>query len=337
MKISFVWKFIFLTFIILILGILIVVKGSVDNSWAQVWNAFFHPDDSILSNVLWQLRLPRLCTAMLAGSAMACAGLLIQTYFENPLADPYVLGIHSGSSLAVSLLMVGGFSSSFGVFYTFGLIGASALGALLTLFLLLALFRFFPSKFMILVLGLILGYFLGGLVSIVWSLADANELKNYFLWSLGSFSHTASLDLHIFAFVVILGITFSLLLAKPLNLLLLGEQYARSLGLQGKKIQVTIILLSAILSGAVTAFCGPIAFIGIIAPHAARLWFKKIDHRILIPATILCGIMIALGAEVLSTFSSTIILPINAILSLLGFPWIIFLLFTFKKGGNSET
>ena len=336
MKLSSTVKFTFLGVVILCLIGLLLVKGSLDNTWGEMLQALIHPSDTVLSNILWELSLPKICTAILAGAAMACAGLLIQTYFENPLADPYVLGIHSGSSLAVSLLMVGGFSSSLGWIYSFGIIGASAIGAILTLLLLLALFRFFPSKFMILVLGLILGYFLGGVVSIIWALADANELKNYFIWGLGTFSRTSGTDLKIFCSVVVVGLSMSLLMAKPLNLLLLGEQYARSLGLQGKKIQILIILLAAILSGAVTAFCGPIAFIGIIAPHAARLWFKKIDHRILIPATILCGIVIALGAEVISSLSPTMILPINAILSLLGFPWIIFLLLTLKKGGSSE-
>lgn len=330
-------KFLFLIAVAFTLGAVILFKGSLEASLSDVFHALYKPDESLLSNILWELRLPRLFTALLAGAAMGCAGLLIQTYFENPLADPYVLGIHSGSSLAVSLVMVGGFSSSLGFLYSFGVVGASAFGALATLLLLLALFRLFPSKFMILVLGLILGYFLSGVVSILWSLADANELKNYFIWSLGSFSHTTGSDLKVFSLIVTSGMVFSLLMAKPLNLLLLGEDYAKSLGLQGKRIQWQIILLASILSGAVTAFCGPIAFIGIIAPHAARLFMKKMDHRILIPSTILFGIVVALGAEVVSSLSENMILPVNAILSLLGFPWILFLLLTLKKGGERET
>ena len=312
------------------------MKGSVTGSPQEILNVFLKPDDTLLSQVFWELRFPRLITAILSGAAMACAGLLIQTYFENPLADPYVLGIHSGSSLLVTLVMIGGGSSALGILHSFGVVGASALGALGTLLLLLSLFRFFPSRFMILVLGLILGYFLGGIVSIIWAYSDANELKNYFLWSLGSFSHTTGTDLKIFSFVVSLGLFCSLLMAKPLNLLLLGEEYAQSLGLQAKKTQWAIILLASLLSGAVTAFCGPIAFIGIIAPHAARLGFKKMDHRILIPATILSGSVVALGAEVLSSLSEGRVFPVNAILSLLGFPWILFLLLTLKKGGNHE-
>ncbi len=337
MKNKLTLKFLFLFILLGLLSSIILMKGSVTGSPRELFHIFLNPDDSLLSQVFWELRLPRLITAFFAGAAMACSGLLIQTYFENPLADPYVLGIHSGSSLLVTLVMIGGGSSAFGFLYSFGVVGASALGALGTLLLLLALFRYFPSRFMILVLGLILGYFLGGIVSILWAYSDANELKNYFLWSLGSFSHTTGTDLKTFSGVVSVGLLLSLLMAKPLNLLLLGEEYAQSLGLQAKKTQWAIILLASLLSGAVTAFCGPIAFIGIIAPHAARLSLKKMDHRLLIPATILCGAVVALGAEVLSSLFEGRVFPVNAILSLLGFPWILFLLLTLKKGGNHET
>jgi len=330
-------KFILLLSFIFLCSVIIISKGSVDNTFKQLYEVIIHPDNSVLSNVFWELRLPRLLTALLAGAAMSCAGLLIQTYFENPLADPYVLGVHSGSSLAVSLLMVGGISSSLGLGYSLGIVGASALGAMGTLLLLLTLFRIFPSKVMILVLGLILGYFFGGIVSILWAYADANELKNYFLWGLGSFSRTSGMDLKIFSIIVSVGVFCSFMMSKSLNLLLLGEEYACSLGMQGKKVQTFIILLAALLSGSVTAFCGPIAFIGIISPHGARFLFKKNDHRIFIPATILCGIAVALFAEMISSFSVAVILPINAILSLMGFPWIIFLLLNLKKGGSSET
>lgn len=283
--------------------------------------------------IVMNFRLPKAITAALAGAALAVSGLQMQTLFRNPLADPYVLGISSGASLGVALVVLAAGTTGsvliagLGFLGDFGLAAAASLGAALVLALVLLVARRVQSAVTLLILGLMFGYTTGALVSLLIYFSIADRIQIYLSWTFGSFGGVTWGQMPVFAPIITLGLVAALLLVKPLNALLLGETYARSLGLNVRRARLWIIISTALLAGAVTAFCGPIGFLGIAVPHLCRAIFGTSDHRILVPASIMLGATVALLADwVAQVPGSQVILPLNAVTALIGAPVVIWII-----------
>ncbi len=271
--------------------------------------------------ILWQIRIPRTLAAFLGGACLALSGLLLQTYFRNPLAGPFVLGISSASSLAVALCMLAGIGA-----HSLGIVGSAFLGAMVATFIVITLAAKVRSAVTLLVAGLMLGYIFSALEKILITFAESREVHVFVLWTFGSFSGItwSNLKTITLAGVPIMAIAF--LLSKPLNALLLGEDYARSMGVDVRRIRVAIVSISSLLTALVTAFAGIVAFIGLAVPHIARLLLRTSDHRVLIPSTALVGGIVTVLCDVISrTLLNPVELPISVATSLFGAPIVIYL------------
>ena len=279
------------------------------------------------TNILHAIRLPKAVTAILAGAALSVSGLVMQTLFRNPLAGPYTLGVSSGASLGVAFLtMLGGLFTSFNVqLSTIGLPIAACIGATLVLLLVLAVSRRVTNNVSLLIVGLMFGSIAGALVSLLQNFANPDALKLFIVWTLGSLSSVSWGDMQLLLPILLLGTLFVLLALKPLNGLLLGEDYARGLGIHVARTRLYIVLATGLLAGGVTAFCGPIAFIGVAVPHIARGIFSTSNHRITIPASALLGACLLLVCDVLCSLF-TYPLPISTVSALFGAPVIIWII-----------
>ncbi len=302
------------------------------------------PEKGSWTNIVLLFRLPKAITATLAGAGLAVSGLLMQTLFRNPLAGPSVLGISSGASLGVALVVlsatVGGASSDFldglGLLGELGIVLSASFGATLVLLLILVFARKVQSVTTLLIIGLLFSYATSALVSILVHFSIAERIHAYISWTFGSFGATTWSQLQIFIPVVIIGLLTTVFARKPLNALLLGEAYGRSMGLNVRRARTLIILNTALLSGSVTAFCGPIAFLGVAIPHLCRSFFNTSDHRILLPTVMFIGAIVALIADLVSQMpGSQIVLPLNAVTSLIGAPVIVW--FILRKKNIAET
>nr|WP_241839921.1 iron ABC transporter permease [Frankia sp. CcI49] len=288
------------------------------------------PHDHRWTVVIREIRLPRALTAALAGAALGVAGLQMQTLFRNPLADPYSLGVSSGASFGVAAV-VAGVGGSAGVFTAgvagsgrFGVVVAAAVGAAAVLGAVLVLAQWVRSVVTLLVIGVILNSAVSSLVSLLLTWTAPERAVQYWIWSLGSFAGTSNSDLAVFTPIVGVGLGVALLTVKPLNALLLGENYARTLGLRLRRVRVVTLVGASVLAGSVTAFCGPVAFLGIAVPHIARRLLGSADHRLLVPATLLTGALVALACSIAAQLPGTDqVLPINVVTSLLGAPIVI--------------
>lgn len=286
--------------------------------------------------IIINYRLPKAITAILAGVGLSISGLLMQTLFKNPLAGPYVLGLSSGSSLGVAFLILGsgllpGAISALLV-SSYGIIIASCLGSLLVLIAVLIVSQRLRDTAAILIVGLMFGSFTTAFVGVLAYFSTAEQLQKFTFWSLGNLGNLSWTSVLILVVAVTLGLLLSLINIKPLDALLLGENYAKSLGLNYKKTQFTIILATSILAGSITAFAGPIAFIGLAVPHIAKLTFQTSNHYILFWGTLLFGAMIMLFCDIISQVpGSDFTLPINAITSIIGAPIVIWLLVRKQK------
>ncbi|MBD3305677.1 iron chelate uptake ABC transporter family permease subunit, partial [candidate division KSB3 bacterium] len=296
------------------------------------------------TNIVLLFRLPKAITAVLAGSALAVSGLLMQTLFRNPLAGPSVLGITAGASLGVALIVLfvtaGGVSADFldglGVLGELGIVFAAGLGSILVLLLILVFARRVQSVMTLLILGLLFGYATNSLVSILIHFSIAERIQAYISWTFGSFGATTWKQLRVFIPIVLIGLAATLFAKKPLNALLLGEAYGRSMGLNITRARMLIIAATALLSGTVTAFCGPVVFLGVAIPHLCRSFFNTSDHRILLPTVMLTGAIIALIADIVSQMpGSQVVLPLNAVTSLIGAPIITW--FILRKKNIDQT
>lgn len=290
------------------------------------------------TNIILKIRLPEALTAMLAGAALSVSGLMMQTFFRNALADPYVLGISSGASMGVALVVMGVGSAGGTLLAGIGLTGdllitaAAAAGASVTLLIVLVVARRIQNNAMLLIIGLMFGYFTGSLVSMLLYFTITERIQVFVNWSFGTFSGVTWGQMPVFIPPIVAGLTLALLLAKSLNALLPGETYARSMGLNIGRARLAIILATALLAGTVTAFCGPVGFIGIAVPHLCRGLFRTSDHRNLIPATILLGGIAALVAALMAELpGSNIVLPLNAVTALMGAPVVLWVLLRQKK------
>ena len=289
--------------------------------------------------IISSYRLPKAITAILAGMGLSSSGLLMQTLFRNPLAGPDVLGVSSGASLGVALVILGAaflppFLREIAV-SPYSIVFASTLGSLAVLLAVLLVSRYLRDTMGILIVGLMFSSFTGAIVGVLTYFSTAEQLQKFTFWSLGSLGNLSWTSIIILLITVLIGLLLSLGSIKALNALLLGENYARSLGLNFKKARLIIILATSLLSGSITAFAGPIAFIGLTVPHIAKLLFQTSNHAVLFWATLLLGASIMLLCDCISQLpGSDMTLPINAITSIIGAPIVIWLLLRKRKMMN---
>ena len=273
--------------------------------------------------IVRHIRLVKAVVAVAAGAALAVSGLQMQTLFRNPLAGPYVLGISSGASLGVALFILGapllGVAGG-GASATLGIAGAAWLGAAAVLVVIAAVGRRIRDIMVILILGMMFSSGVGAVVQILQYLSREEALKSFVIWTMGSLGDVTTGQLALLLPAVGLGLVLSVAVVKPLNLLLLGEQYARTMGLNVRRSRQTIFLSTTLLAGTVTAFCGPIGFVGLAVPHVARMLFRNADHRVLMPGAALTGIVVLLLCDIVSKWLT---LPVNTITALLGIPIVV--------------
>lgn len=297
------------------------------------WTTGRGTGDDALTVLLVDFHLPRALTAIAAGAGLAVVGLLMQTLFANPLADPYILGVSAGASLgvAVSVLGTGGaavaFTATFGPFGRWGTVIAAMAGALVVLGLVLLAGRWVRTVVSLLVIGVMVGAAVGAGVSLLLAFADPVRVQKYVLWSLGSLDGTYLPDMVILLPVVGVGLVAALAISPSLNTLLLGERYAASMGVNVRAIRTVAIVATGMVCGVVTAFCGPIAFLGIAVPHLARVLVRRADHRLLIPACALLGAVVCLLCGIVATLPGTDgVLPLNVVTAVIGAPVVVLVL-----------
>ena len=288
-------------------------------------------NDPVTTKIILNIRLLKAVVALLAGAALAVSGLQMQTLFRNPLAGPYVLGISSGASLGVAIFLLGApllGLTGHPLISTLGIAGAAWIGSALILMLIAAVSRRIKDIMVILILGMMFSSGVGAIVQILQYLSNEAALKSFVVWTMGSLGDVTLGQLGLLLPAVVLGLVLAVAVIKPLNLLLLGENYARTMGLDIRRSRQLIFLSTTLLAGTVTAFCGPIGFIGLAVPHVARILFADADHRILVPASILTGIVVMLLCDVLAKLLT---FPINTITALLGIPIVIWVVIRNKK------
>lgn len=289
------------------------------------------PTKASWAHIVLAFRLPKALTAVLAGAALAVSGLQMQTLFRNPLADPFILGISAGASFGVALVVLStgaatGFLASMGLLSDLGVVGAAIAGAGMVTGLIMIVARRVRHAMTLLILGLMMGYATAALVSVLIYFSAPEQIHAYIAWTFGSFGGVTGRQLWILAPLVCLGLGLAWLLAKPLNALLLGEAYAHSMGVPIRRIRFWVIVGASVLAGAITAYCGPIGFLGVAIPHLCRALFNTSDHRILLPATLLMGSVVALLADMIAGVpGNQAILPLNAITALVGAPVVVWI------------
>jgi iron complex transport system permease protein len=284
--------------------------------------------------IILESRLPQTVTAMLCGASLAASGLMLQTAFRNPLAGPSILGITNGASLGVAIVMLvtGGTLtlqvSDVGMFLagSLAVVVSAFLGAIAVIALLLLASTIVSSNLMLLIVGIMISYLVSSVVSMVHTIANADNIQSYVLWGMGSFNNVTLEQLPLFAVLTLVGLLQAVLLIKPLNALMLGDDYARNLGVNVRRVRRWLLLSTGLLTGISTAYCGPVAFIGLAVPHIARLLTRTADHLTLMPVTIVMGAVVALMCNVISVLPQHSVLPLNAVTPLFGAPVIIYII-----------
>ena len=287
-------------------------------------------------DILLSFRLPKAIVAVICGIALATCGLQMQTLFRNPLADPYILGVSSGAGLGVALYIMGsalwGGAERSALAVSLGSAGAALVGAFAVTMLILYISNRVKGNLTLLIFGVMIGFIASAIVNLLQYTSNAHSLKAYVLWTMGSFAALDKMQIAVLAVLVVVGLTIAVWNIKNLNAILPGEEYAASIGLNVKGIRNRILISTTLLAGAVTAFCGPIGFLGIAVPHIARFIFKDANHRVLFPASALLGGLLTLLADTLSELPGTgSIIPINTMAALLGIPVILVILFRKSK------
>ncbi|WBX71935.1 FecCD family ABC transporter permease [Tenacibaculum retecalamus] len=330
--------FVFLLVLLILCFFINISLGSVSIPFKDIFNSL---TGGIASKDSWQtiilnFRLPKAITAIMVGSGLAICGLLMQTLFRNPLAGPFVLGISSGASLGVALLILGsglfgGFFSSF-IFSNWAMAIAASLGSFLVLSAVIIAANRVRNTMSILIIGLMFGSLTSAVISVLSYFSEADQIQQYMFWSFGSLGNLSWTELIVFGIIYSIGILGTFTIIKPLNSFLLGENYAKSLGINIKKSRNIILLITSLLTGVITAFSGPIAFIGLAIPHIAKMIFVTSNHKILLPASAFIGAIALLICDSIAQLpTSEFTLPINAITSLFGAPVVIWLLVRKKK------
>ncbi len=282
--------------------------------------------------ILLQSRIPKAFTAVIVGASLSLAGLLMQTLFRNPLAGPYILGVSSGAGLGVAILVMGATWFGFQVHYGLALNLASMLGSISVLLILFAVSLKVKDIMTLLILGIMLGAVATAFIGIIQYFTADAQLKSFLIWTLGSLEGLSSNEIIGMTVVLLVGFVLALSINKSLNMMLMGEHYAKTLGVNLVQKRLMIILISGLLAGMVTAYCGPIGFIGIVIPHICRLWFHSSSHQILLPASLLMGANVLLLSDILCRIPSNgVSLPINSVTAILGVPVILWILLRRKK------
>ena len=309
-----------------------IAVGSVNIPLRDIWATLTGGEcDAVTAKIIIDIRLIKAFVAILAGAALSVSGLQMQTLFRNPLAGPYVLGVSSGASLGVALFILGapllGFTAS-PLLTTLGTAGAAWFGAAAILALVASVSRRIKDIMVILILGMMIGSAVSAIVQILQYLSNEEALKSFIVWTMGSLGDVTSSQILLVAPAIIAGLIIAVSVIKPMNMLLLGESYARTMGLNISRTRTLILLSTTLLAGTVTAFCGPIGFIGLAIPHVARILFRNADHRILLPAAAMAG---AISLLVCDIFSKLLALPVNTITALLGIPIVIWVVIKNKN------
>ncbi|MRH99935.1 iron chelate uptake ABC transporter family permease subunit [Kriegella sp. EG-1] len=332
-----------ITFLLLLLVLLLVFglnisSGSVIIPLKDTFNAIYggNLQNESWGYIIWEYRIPKALTAIIVGSGLALCGLLMQTLFRNPLAGPFVLGISSGASLGAALLIMG--SSLFLSIFSFNIISnvtlafASSIGSFLVLLIVMAVATKVKDTMALLIIGLMFGSITAAIVSVLSYFTNAEKLQQYIYWSFGSLGNLSWQQLLLLFALVLVGVILSIISIKSLNAILLGENYARSLGVNIKNSRYVIIISTGVLAGSITAFAGPIAFVGLAVPHLTRQIFNTTNHKVLIPAVLIYGAILMLLCDTIAQLpSSANVLPINAITSIIGAPVVIWLLLRKRK------
>ena len=307
----------------LFLFLLDVAVGAVAVPLGDVWAALTGGDcPRATAKIILNIRLIKAVVALLAGAALSVSGLQMQTLFRNPLAGPYVLGISSGASLGVALVVLAGVGSSIGI------AGAAWLGAAIVLVVIAAVGHRIKDIMVILILGMMFSSGIGAVVQILQYVANDESLKMFVIWTMGSLGDVTFNQLAVLIPSIIAGLLLAVITIKPLNLLLFGEEYAVTMGLNVRRSRGLLFLSTTLLAGTVTAFCGPIGFIGLAMPHVTRMLFRNRDHRVLVPGTVLSGASVLLLCDLVSKLFT---LPINAITALLGIPIVVWVVLRNKS------
>lgn len=310
--------FLILAALAVLFSYLTLTSGSVEISWS---NLFSSDCSSMASRIFWEIRFPRLVAAVLSGISLAVAGLSLQTLFRNPLAGPFVLGISSGASLGVALSLLAGFS-----FGHLGVLSSAAVGAFGVTAIVMAVSTRFNNSTVLLVVGLLVGYFIDAIVSLLIVHSDAESLRVYVSWGMGSFGRLTCDSVGAFGAVTVVGLLLVACSMRYLNAVRLGDDFARGLGVNVKLGRTLILLGTSILAASSTAFCGPVAFVGIAVPHLTYMLFRTSNHRVLLPGSALCGAVLCLAASLFQT------LPLNAVLSLVGVPVVLWVIIRGGRG-----
>ena len=327
--------FIGLALVALLLFLLDLLLGSVDIPFGKTISILFGDrSDQSWAYIILSLRLPRAITALFTGAGLAVAGLLLQTLFRNPLAGPYVLGISSGASLGVALFVMSGsfFSASWIMNSSWGQVTASVAGSVIIFLLIIAVSGRVRDSVSLLIVGIMFGALTTAAVSVLQYFSKPELVQKFVIWTMGSLSSTGWPQLSVMVPVVTAGIVMSVFLIKPLNAWLLGENNARVTGVPVQRVRLYILVASSLIAGALTAFTGPVAFVGLAVPHLVRFLFGTSNHRILIPGTILSGTCLLLVCDIISQVpGQSLVFPINAVTALFGAPVVLWIILGQKK------
>lgn len=315
--------FIFLSVLTAVLFLVDLVVGAVDISVIDIFKVLTGGEClPVTRRIVLDIRLVKAVVALLAGASLSVSGLQMQTLFRNPLAGPYVLGISSGASLGVALVVLAGVGSSFGV------AGAAWIGSAAVLAIIAVVGQRIKDIMVILILGMMLSSGVGAVVQILQYISKEDSLKAFVIWTMGSLGDVTWSQMGVFAVSVSTGVLLAVMSVKPLNMLLLGEEYAMTMGLDMRRTRGLLFLSTTLLAGTVTAFCGPIGFIGLAMPHVTRAFFDNSDHRVLVPGTMLSGGAVMLLCDIVSKMY---VLPVNAITALLGIPIVVWVVLRNKS------
>lgn len=315
------------------------IFGATDIALSDVWAVLTgNSQDPAIRYILLEMRIPKAIAAALTGAGMAVTGLMMQTIFRNPLADTSILGVSSGAALGVGIYVMAGSALgsilpfSIGTSY-WGMIIASMIGAGLVLAIISWSASRLQNMLSVLIIGVMTGFLASSAVNLLQYFADPDIVKSYLIWTFGSLQSVSWIQLYILIPVISVALFLSALLSKSMNAMLLGEGYARTVGIRVNRVQTSVILITSLIVGALTAFVGPISFIGIAVPHLARLIFGTTNHHFLVPATIIIGILFMLGCDILTLLpGGGVVLPINAVTSLFGAPIVIYIIVRNRKG-----
>ena len=342
--------FLALAALIAVLFVLNLLLGTVHIPFRDVLSILLSPPaptggggGSVFSGIIWSSRVPQALTALVAGAGLAVSGLQMQTVFRNPLAGPSVLGISNGSALGVAFVVllsgrIGGVAlSRLGYFGEAAMSVAAIAGALAVMLLILWVAQRVKGNVTLLIIGVMTGYLANAIIGVLKFLAPDEDVKSFVVWGLGSFSRVSGDEMLLFVALMAILLPLSFLLVKPMNLMLLGDRYAANLGLNIRRARMMVIVSSGTLVAIVTAYCGPIMFIGLAVPHLARALFRSSDHRVLMPATALCGALLALLCNFIARmpgFEGA--LPVNSVTALVGAPVIAAVIFGRRKNEMGE-